>query len=118
MFFGIIAGLVSGIISGMGIGGGAILIPALTLVGGVAQRTAQGINLTYFLPTAVAALVVHIKKGRVELKCAAPLALSGAAGAYLGSRIATATDGGVLGKCFGVFLLAAGIYEIFKGIKS
>lgn len=117
MVFGIIAGVISGVISGMGIGGGAILIPALTLLGGVSQRTAQGINLTYFLPTAAAALVVHIKNGRVETKCAAYLALSGAAGAYLGSRVAAATDGGVLKAAFGVFLLTAGIYEIYKGIK-
>lgn len=58
----VIIGFLSGIISGMGIGGGAILIPALILTYGIEQKLAQGINLVYFLPTAVIALIVHIKK--------------------------------------------------------
>ena len=37
----IIAGIASGVIAGMGMGGGTLLIPALTLLLGVAQRGAQ-----------------------------------------------------------------------------
>ena len=44
----VVIGFLSGIISGMGIGGGAILIPALTLFYGIEQKLAQGINLVYF----------------------------------------------------------------------
>ena len=49
----ILIGLISGIISGMGIGGGTILIPALTIILSMEQNTAQAINLIYFIPTAV-----------------------------------------------------------------
>ena len=54
----IITGFLSGIISGMGIGGGAILIPALTIFAGVSQKTAQGINLTYFINTSILIFII------------------------------------------------------------
>ena len=38
----VLTGFLSGIISGMGIGGGAILIPALVFFEGVGQQMAQG----------------------------------------------------------------------------
>ena len=50
-----IFGFLSGIISGLGIGGGVILIPLLAIFTSLSQHQAQGINLAYFLPTAVAA---------------------------------------------------------------
>lgn len=65
----IVAGAVSGVLSGMGIGGGVLLIPALVLLGGVAQHSAQGINLLYFLPTAMGALWILVKRGNWKRKC-------------------------------------------------
>ena len=61
------AGFLSGILSGMGVGGGMILIPVLTIFAGASQHTAQTVNLYYFIPSAAAALVVHIKKIRPKL---------------------------------------------------
>ena len=45
----------AGVISGMGMGGGTLLIPALTLLMGIPQRQAQGVNMLSFLPAAAAA---------------------------------------------------------------
>ena len=69
----------------MGIGGGTILIPALTMFVGANQHIAQGVNLLYFIPTAVVALFVHKKNNALELKIAIPIILFGIAGAGLGS---------------------------------
>ncbi len=112
-----IIGIASGIISGMGIGGGVILIPALVVASGIDQHTAQGINLIYFIPTAIIALVVHIIKKRIEFKTAIPVILTGLAGAYFGSRLALSMDGTVLRRMFGVFLLVIGAYELYKSVK-
>lgn len=54
-------GLGAGIVSAWGVGGGTLLLVLLTLVLHVEQRTAQGINLLFFLPTAAAALVSHAR---------------------------------------------------------
>lgn len=113
----IIIGFCSGIISGMGIGGGAILIPALILLQGIGQQIAQGINLLYFLPTAVVSLIVHIKNKNVEIKTALILGGSGVLGAVCGSLLAIRLSGGLLSKLFGIFLFLIGVYEVYKGIK-
>ena len=111
-------GLFSGVISGMGIGGGAILIPALILLTDMTQQSAQGINLIYFLPTAVAALIIHCKNKAVEWKCALLIGLSGVIAALVGAWIAVGLKSDLLRRMFGFFLLLTGIYEIDKGIKA
>ncbi len=113
----IIIGIFSGIISGMGIGGGAVLIPALILFADISQKQAQGINLTYFIPTAVIALIVHIKNKRVEKKTALIIGAFGVIGAILGSTLAISINAEILRRMFGFFLLVVGIYEIYKGIS-
>ena len=62
----IVAGLLAGVVSGMGIGGGSLLIIVLVSFFGVEQILAQGINLLYFLPTAAAAIVIHIKNKQID----------------------------------------------------
>ena len=57
----VLAGLGTGVISAWGIGGGSLLVVYMTAFAGVAQQTAQGINLMYFLPASLTALRSHIK---------------------------------------------------------
>lgn len=108
----ILIGLAAGIISGMGIGGGAILIPALVLFVKPEQHVAQSTNLLFFIPTAIVALSIHIKHKSVDFKTGIPIVLFGLAGAVLGSYIALAINGEILRKSFGIFLLGMGLYEI------
>jgi len=114
----VLAGFASGIISGMGIGGGAILIPALTIFLGMEQQAAQKINLLYFLPTAAIALRTHSKNGNIEKKGLLRLTLYGLVGAVAGALIAVQIDGNYLRKGFAVFLLCMAAYEITKGYKK
>ncbi len=113
----ILTGLVSGIISGMGIGGGTVLIPVLTVFMGIEQKTAQAINLIYFIPTAAIALIDHFRKGRIEKKVLFKIVLMGLLGAVAGSFIAMRIDSSMLRRCFGVFLGIMGCMEIWKGIR-
>ena len=102
----------------MGIGGGTILIPALFLFIKPEQHIAQSVNLLFFIPTAIIALIVHIKNKRVDFKMAVPIIIFGLAGAFLGSRLALALKGTDLRRWFGIFLLAMGAYEMFKKVSS
>ena len=107
-------GLACGTVSAWGVGGGTLLLLVMTLFLGVDQRTAQGINLLYFLPTAAMALVQHRKNGLLDrplLRSAIPWGVPAAA---LGAWAATAVDVEILKKPFGVFLLAAGVYTVFQ----
>ena len=100
-----LCGLGASILSAWGVGGGTLLLLVMTLFLDVDQRTAQGINLLFFLPTAASALVCHARGGYLDkptLKSAVPLAV---AAALAGAWIATNLDVAVLRKPFGVYLL-------------
>ena len=114
----VIVGFISGIISGMGIGGGTILIPALTLFLGIEQKMAQSINIMYFIPTATVALFTHIKAKRVEKSNIKSLILFGIIGAVIGSFGAMFISGSLLRSLFGIFLCVMAVTEIYKGIKG
>ena len=111
-------GFLSGIISGMGIGGGAILIPALSLFFGFEQKLAQNINLIYFIPTAIISIITHSKNGNLEKKGLFKIIIFGLIGAGIGSLIAINLDNKILKKIFGWFLLIMGGLEIFKKGKE
>ena len=109
-----LVGFCSGIISGMGIGGGTILIPALLFFTDITQQQAQGVNLIYFIPTAITALITHQKKGNLDWKTAKPLAVMGLAGAAAGAFLAVSLESELLRKIFGGFLFLMGLSEILK----
>ena len=111
-------GFASGIISGMGIGGGTLLIPALTIIIGTKQQIAQSINLLVFIPSAAAALCVHVRKHNIEKGLFFKLTVTGCTGAVIGSLVAVNLDSGILKKVFGAFLFIMGIYEISSGGKE
>ena len=89
----VVIGLLSGIISGMGIGGGTILIPALCFFTDLGQQQAQSINLLFFIPTAVVAIIKHKKEGSIDFSLAKPVILFGILGAVAGSMVAVNMDG-------------------------
>ena len=113
-----LVGFCSGIISGMGIGGGTILIPALLFFTDITQQQAQGVNLIYFVPTAITALITHQKKGNLDWKTARPLAVLGLAGAATGAFLAVSLESEILRRIFGGFLFLMGLSEIFKKKKG
>lgn len=113
----IVAGFLSGVIAGMGMGGGTILVPALTVLTGLSQHAAQGINMLAFLPGAIIALIIHKKGGRVDLKKSIPLILSGVAGAVGGALIAALLSSEILRRLFGAFLAALAVIQFISGEK-
>ena len=110
----IIVGVLCGILSGFGIGGGSILIIWLTVFVGMEQIAAQSTNLLYFLPTAAAALLIHIKRTQVVWRAVIPAAIAGCIASAIFSLISTTIEMGLLRKLFGIFLLLIGTLEILK----
>ena len=98
----LLAGAATGVLSAWGIGGGTLLLLVMTLLLGVEPRTAQGINLLYFLPTAGMGLLYHRKNGLLDrelLRRTVPWGLLAAAG---GALLASIIDVTLLGSacCF------------------
>ena len=116
--FVIIASFLAGALSGMGLGGGGILLVFLTAFSSIDQLTAQGINLIFFLPTGLVAVIVYAIKKQIEWKIVLKMWLYGVIGAFGGYFIARAIETKYLSKIFAVFLIIFGIIILFSKEKN
>lgn len=109
-----VSGIAAGILGGMGMGGGTILIPLLTIFFNVGQKEAQAINLVAFIPMAIVSLAIHIKNKRVKkeglLWIIIPAVLTSVGGGFA----AQAVNGEVLKRIFGGFLLLLSVVQFFS----
>ena len=113
-----IVGLICGVLSGFGIGGGSLLMVWLTAAVSMEQPVAQGINLLYFLPTSLGALIFHIRNKKICWQAVIPAAIGGAAAAACSAALAVGLEVGLLRKLFGGFLLVVGALEFFRKPKT
>ena len=114
----LLVGAVTGVISSWGIGGGTLLVLYMSAFTKIQQQAAQGINLLYFLPTGVAALVSHIRNKLIDWKCVLPAVIGGVPVAIATSLLATGLETKLLGKCFSVFVIIVGVSEFFRKPKQ
>ena len=117
MLFTII-GFFAGIIGGMGMGGGTILIPLLTIFYSVNQHTAQATNLISFLPMGAVSLIIHITNKYVVFKDTLYVILSGILTCFIGYYLAKSMSGDVLKRVFGGFLTLLSVFQFITSIKK
>ena len=110
--FILVLGTLLGFLSGLGIGGGSLLILWLTLVLNMDAAAARGINLLFFLPSALIAAVFRWMQGSIPLRRILPAIASGCAAALTFSTLSTRLETPVLKKYFGVLLIVTGIREL------
>lgn len=113
-----LVGIISGVVTGLGMGGGSILILVLVSFMNFEQHIAQAQNLIFFVPTALVAIIVHIKNKNIDKSIAKKLLLPTIIGATAGAYLTKFVESIHLKKYFGYFLLAIGIYEIITTIKE
>lgn len=113
-----VVGFLTGILASMGLGGGFILVVWLTMFADTEQRAAQGVNVLFFLPIALIALIMHLKNGLVNKALVRRCALGGVIGAVAGTFGSQIISNGLLRKLFALFLLAFGLRELFSKTKK
>lgn len=114
MLWYVVAGIAGGVIGGMGMGGGTLLIPILTLLLSIGQLEAQAINLIVFIPMAIVTLIIHVKNKLVDFKkliFSLPLAIILA---VIGALLVKKIDESILKTTFGVFMLIVGVVFLVK----
>jgi|AntRauTorcE11897_2_1112592.scaffolds.fasta_scaffold00001_22 uncharacterized membrane protein YfcA len=117
IIFYLLIGLLSGVLAGMGMGGGTILIPALTILMGVSQHFSQSINLVSFVPMAIIAIIIHFKNHLINYKIVLPVLALALVGAFFGATLANDVSADLLKTIFGVFLVVIGVFNLYKSIK-
>lgn len=116
--FQLLLGTLLGFLSGIGIGGGSLLILWLTIVLDVPQSQARGINLLFFIPSALIACFFRWKQGTLEPKTILPAVIAGCICAALFSWLGMVLDSALLKKFFGGLLIFTGLREVFYKQKK
>lgn len=109
----IIVGTALGFLTGLGTGGGSLLILWLTMAVGIEQQTARGINLLFFIPSALIACFFRWKQGKLDFKAVLPAIIAGCIGAGMFSWLGSRMDLALLKKLFGLLLILTGLRELF-----
>lgn len=114
VLFGI--GLVAGVFSGMfGIGGGAIIVPALVGFLNFDQKVAVGTSLAaLMLPVGLPGVLRYYEAGQLDIGVAIPVSLGLAAGSVIGARIAIGLPSKRVRRLYGLFLLFTGLWFLVQ----
>lgn len=105
-----VVGLAAGLYSGLlGLGGGFVVVPALTLWLGVPLKRALGTSLVVVAVLAVPGTIAHYLLGHVDLALAAWLVLGTVPGALIGARLTAAAKERTVALAFSVVLAVAGL---------
>ena len=109
--FSIVAGLIGSL---LGLGGGLIIIPALTLALGFNMQEAVGASLIGVIATSTGAASRYVQQGYVNVKLGMLLETTTTIGSIIGAIIAIYTDQKILALVFAVMLSYSAIYMLRK----
>jgi uncharacterized membrane protein YfcA len=110
-----IIGLVGGVLAGMlGIGGGAVFVPAMVLLLGEEQHAAQGVSLAVIVFTAATGSVSHLRNDNVDLGVARWIIPFAVPASVLGAWLANRLDGETLQRVFGATVLLVSL-QMLRG---
>ena len=113
VFIYFLIGLAGGTLGGMGMGGGTVLIPLLSLFTSLHQKSSQAINLISLIPMAVVALYLHYKNGLIKKQGLLLVIIPACLFAVGGSLLCIIIDVKVLRRIFGGFLIALSVLQFF-----
>jgi len=97
-----------------GLGGGVVVVPALTLALGVDIKYAIGASLVSVIATSSGAAAAYVKEGFSNIRIGMLLEIATTIGAVTGAFLAAYTSTHVIAIIFGLVLLQAGYQSLFK----
>jgi len=108
-------GLASGFLAGLfGVGGGAVVVPALTVLTDMDHYTAIGTSLCAMTLPAMVGTATHYQRGNVNLRIAPMLALGSFMGAYVGGKAGVGIEEEKLRWGFSGLMASLGLKTLFK----
>jgi len=114
----LLSGAVAGFIAGlMGVGGGAIMVPAMVLVLGFSQYLAQGSALLAMVPAAAVGGYTHWRLGNVVTAIVPGLIVGIIVGTFGGGLLAQSLSEATLRIIFATVLIWLGLRDIRKSMQ-
>ena len=113
--FGVCTGVAAGL---LGVGGGILMVPFLTLAVGLSQHSAEATSLVVVLPTAIVASIALHRRGIGDLGVALRFGVVGALGGAAGALLALALPASALRLVFAVFLALIGARLVRDGVRA
>lgn len=106
----LLLGLVAGVMSGLfGIGGGVIIVPALTIIMGYPLEEALGTSLAVLIwPVAIFAVIAYYRAHLINIRAAVLIGLGLVIATLLGAQLAINLPRETLQRLYGLFLVYIG----------
>jgi uncharacterized membrane protein YfcA len=111
----IVVGALAGLLAGLlGVGGGVLFVPALTVFLGLSQVDAEATSLLAIMPMALVGAWRQHRYGNVDLRDGATLGLAAIPGAVLGVAIVNVVPERVVQIAFACLMLVIA-YRLVRG---
>ena len=118
----LLIGAFSGFQAGLfGVGGGAVVVPALCLFTDLTYKESLGTSMAIMLPTAVAGTMQHYRQGTMIRTIAIPLGIGCFLGSFMGGSLVTyfidANKETKLRCCFTTVMIGLGLRTLRGGLR-
>jgi uncharacterized protein len=108
---GVVVGVVTGLV---GAGGGFLVVPALTLLGGLPMPRAVGTSLLVIAMKSFAGYLGHSAHVTVDLRLALIVSAAAVVGSFIGTALASRVRPDALRRGFAVFVLVMGLFVLYQ----
>jgi uncharacterized membrane protein YfcA len=116
---GLIIGLAGGFAGGLlGIGGGAIYVPAMVLLLGEDQHMAQGASLAAIVATAIVGGITHLRHGNVDAEAVAWVTPPAVVAGFGAALLADLIEADSLRRIFAVVMLGISLTIIYGALRG
>lgn len=107
----IVAGLIGAL---AGVGGGILIVPALTLLFGIDIRLAIGASIVSVIATSSGAAAAYVRDRMTDMRVGMFLELATTTGAVVGALLAAIVAPGLLYVLLGMVLLGSAVMQVFR----
>ena len=115
----IATGAVVGFLTGLlGVGGGFLIVPALTLVLGLPMAATVGTSLVIIVINSIAGFAAHLGDLHIDWAVTAAFAVAAMAASLLAGRLGTNIPDRILKRSFGILVLAVAAYVTAQALLT
>ncbi len=115
----VVLGLAAGLLAGvMGVGGGVIMVPALTIIAGFSLVLAKGTSLAVIIPTSIASTLRNRRAGTTAIAPGLVVGCTGVVSGFAGSQLALVLNTRLAATLFALLMTFVAIQLVTSARKQ